>query len=222
MSHSESKPLIKHQIYLVRHGDIEVDSGICYGQLDCAVSDSFAHDSLRLNRYFTAELATVTNSAFKPSLIISSPLIRCTQLADNLKQHFNHHPHLIINDAFKEINFGLWEGKSWEEIGHQSIEDWSHDLLDYTFPNGESAREFDHRVTTSWTHLMEELDNKAESQTVIIISHAGVIRSILSCFLHIPLTHSLSLTIDKMSVTCLNVVAQQNNLSRCLYINRVI
>jgi len=54
---------------------------------------------------------------------------------------------------------------------------------------------------------------------VIIICHAGVIRSILSIFLQIPLQHSLTLQIDKMSVSSLMLFPNQSALSRCSAIN---
>lgn len=245
---TNNKPLITHHIYLVRHGDVDVASDICYGQLDCAVTQSFNADLLTLTDYFKAKLATDSetgklknNLTHQNPLIISSPLTRCLALAEgllsNLNQKVSKHLQidieqgkkvqvnealLQVNKDFQEINFGQWEGLTWQAIGQQPIEEWSNSLLDYTFPNGESAREFDRRVIQAWDKLQHQLSELQQSKTVIIICHAGVVRSILSAFLHIPLQHSLSLKIDRMSVSCLDVIPAQTSLSRCVGINHAL
>lgn len=219
------KQTVKHHIYLVRHGDVEVESGICYGQLDCAVSNSFNTDLLKLVEYFTSKLFIQVddNEKVGSPLIISSPLTRCFKLAEGLKFHLQHLAQLPvklqINDAFKEIDFGLWEGDSWQNIGQAQIEEWNNNLTDFTFPKGESARSFDQRIINAWNVLLHQLAQEQTTQTVIVICHAGVIRSILCDFLQIPLQHSLSLNIDKMSISSLKLVPTQIELSRCTGIN---
>ena len=244
-----NKPLTKHKIYLVRHGDVNVPSDMCYGQLDCAVTDSFDDDLLKLTRYVDTNVMSQLKVDETP-LIISSPLTRCLALAEGLKlnllstlnsgvsersqEDVANTIELQINEAFQEINFGDWEGLTWQDIGTQAIQNWSDNLLDYTFKNGESAREFDQRVIQAWDELQIQLSqlNQVNNLTqanqeqhpkpVIIICHAGVIRSILSAFLHIPLQHSLSLKIDKMSVSSIDLVPAQIELSRCAGINHLL
>ena len=216
---------VKHSIYLIRHGDVDVKPGICYGQLDCDVSTSFENDLLKLAEYFTSKLSVKTDADEKVEtpFIITSPLMRCVKLAKGLKTYLDNSAQkqtkLQINDAFKEIDFGQWEGKSWQNIGQTQIQNWNNNLLDFTFPNGESARRFDLRIIDAWNVLQDQLAEQQTAQTVIIICHAGVIRSILCDFLQIPLQHSLSLNIDKMSLSCLNLVSTQAELSRCTGVN---
>lgn len=232
----------KYNIYLVRHGDVDIKPGTCYGQLDCAVSHSFDDDLLKLAEYFKSTLSIQVNGAevIEAPFIISSPLTRCLKLAQGLKEYLESPQSvakLQVNDAFKEIDFGLWEGESWQNIGQVQIEDWNNNLLDFTFPKGESARRFDLRIVNAWNVLLEKLASQQTNQqqnqkktsqlsiqqqipqTIILIGHAGVIRSILCDFLQIPLQHSLSLNIDKMSISCLNIVPTQIELSRCTGVN---
>jgi len=209
---------IAHNIYLVRHSAVNLASDICYGQLDCELTESYAQDIKSLVDYFQSK-----PSATEHMQIISSPLIRCLDLARGLQQHLQ--PTFIpleMENAFQEINFGDWEGKTWQSIGKQAIEDWSADLLDYQFINGESARQFDQRVITAWIQLNEALCLAKQTQNIVLITHAGVIRSILSHFLKIPLDHALTLKIDKLSVSTLRVVPQQNQLSQCTAINHIL
>ena len=251
---TSSATIINHRIFLVRHGDVDLPSGVCYGQLDCAVTSSFSKDVQKLIDYFQTHCLFPEQQQYPQELpyqqeldspiIITSPLKRCAQLAEGLQAYFNNNysgskdavskdavskassPKNIpskspvqINHAFKEINFGQWEGLSWQSIGQEKIEEWNNDLLNFTFPDGESASGFDQRVVNAWQVLQQQLAQQTKTQQIIIICHAGVIRSILSDFLQIPLQHSLTLQIDKMSVSSLKLFPNQSALSRCTGIN---
>ena len=241
---------LKHTIYLLRHGDVNVDTDICYGQLDCELTASFDADLNRASEYFKDKLLNNTTE------IITSPLIRCSMLAkglatalsssaeqtknshhcenthiqQNAHTHENAHTQentyktvlLTKQPAFQEINFGEWEGQAWEQIGQQNIEAWSQDLLDYTFPSGESARQFHKRVVQQWQTLSEQLAQSEEVKSVIIVCHAGVVRSVLADFLQMPLAHALTLQIDKLSVSTIKLVPTQPALSRCVGMNHKI
>lgn len=254
------KKMLNHSIYLVRHGEVNIDPSICYGQLNCNLTASFDSDLHRLSEYFKDSLfghaalnkqelndgQVLHNNAHeltRPVSILSSPLTRCLSLAQGLQENLNRHLqqttsgfnsqapsqptnhsaiNLAVKDDFQEINFGDWEGVTWSDIGQDEIEAWSDNLLDYVFPAGESARQFHQRVINQWQLLNEQLADADQSQTVIIICHAGVIRSLLSYFLQVPLAHALTLQIDKMSVSTINLMPNQSSLSRCTGMNQKI
>lgn len=213
-----------HHIYFIRHSAVNINSNICYGQLDCDVKDSFENDLNDLHAHLTQLLSVALNNAEESQspYIISSPLKRCVKLAEGLQQCLPIKKELQINDAFKEINFGLWEGCDWLDIGQDALDLWSQHLLDFNFPEGESARTFHLRVIKAWQKIMATLLLADTPQTLLIITHSGVIRSILADFLHIPMQHSLSLTIDPLSISCIALSPQQKLLSRCLGINQKI
>jgi alpha-ribazole phosphatase len=247
MQNNDAKQItlpLKHTIYLLRHGDVNVEANICYGQLDCELTASFDADLNRSSEFFKDKLVNNTTE------IMTSPLSRCSILAKGLatalsasaeqtknshhckNTHIQQNAHaqqntdktvtLTEQPAFQEINFGEWEGQSWDKIGQQNIEAWSQNLLDYTFPSGESARQFHQRVVQQWQTLCEQLAQSEETKTVIIICHAGVVRSILADFLQIPLAHALTLQIDKLSVSTIKLVPTQPALSRCISMNHKI
>ncbi|TEW55577.1 hypothetical protein E2R68_04095 [Psychromonas sp. RZ22] len=221
MSESMNSLPTTHQLYLIRHGDVDLHPDICYGQLDCTIHGSFTKDISKLSHYIDKQILP-SLSNFDTPLIISSPLIRCQQLAQGLQAHLkqqNQKVQLQAIEAFKEINFGQWEGLSWQEIGQDQIECWQEQVFDYVFPEGESAADFHQRVNTAWQQLLTTLNQHKKPQTIILVLHAGVIRSILTEFLHMPLQHSLSLKVDKMSVSHLAIVPSQLALSRCMSIN---
>jgi len=209
---------ITHHIHFVRHGDVAVNTDICYGQLDCDVADSFQQELVKLN-HFIHQKDWFSEKQIQQATIISSPLRRCLRLAKGLEASLNMDFELKTEAGFKEINFGDWEGLSWETIGRNNIEKWNDNLLEYRFPHGESASEFDQRVITAWQQLLQTLNQSTKSKVIIVVTHAGVIRSILSHFLHIPLAQSLSLNIDKLSISSIRYLPEHPSLSRCLGVN---
>ncbi|MDA7746108.1 histidine phosphatase family protein [Psychromonas sp.] len=215
--------MLNHHIYLLRHGDVDLAPDVCYGQLDCNVADSFDDELLKVKRYLVDNVLPSGDCQIETMPeFITSPLKRCYQLADGLTSQLNGKSNLQTYDAFKEINFGSWEGINWVEIGKNKIDDWNENFIDFMFPEGESAGIFHERVMNGWHELLDDLAKQKQQQTFIIVTHAGVIRSILSDFLHIPLSHSLSLEINKLSISCLRINSHQNDLSRCVYINHTI
>ena len=89
------------KIYLLRHTRVDVPSGICYGQTDVSLAETFEN-----------ELAIIKNTLLYVTFekVYSSPLRRCMRLAKEFSDE-------IISDArLMELNFGDWENKSWEEI----------------------------------------------------------------------------------------------------------
>ena len=68
----------------------------------------------------------------------ASPLARARLLAEKLGT-----PRL--DNRLKEIHFGDWEGRSFDDIG-SAIDDWAADPLGFRAPGGESPREMAVRV----------------------------------------------------------------------------
>lgn len=109
-------------------------------------------------------------------IIFSSPMKRCVQTAARL---FPSHTPVIIPE-FKEINFGDWEGKTYNELkDDQLYRDWIDDPKKITPANGESFVDFEQRVTAGWKEVLEYSHEKSYSK-VAVVTHGGVIRQILS------------------------------------------
>lgn len=89
---------------------------------------------------------------------------------------------LHVRRALREINFGRWEGLSWREIEQRDeayARRWVAEYPHLTAPDGESFGDFERRV-------MEEvkfLSSEAEESRIAVVTHAGVIRTVL-CVLH--------------------------------------
>lgn len=178
----------KVTIHFIRHTQPLIPSGICYGQLDCDVGADYASQSARLTRYFNDK---------QTDAIYSSPLLRCARLAQELA---NAHVanNVIYNNDFKEIDFGDWEGKSWDCIPRTKIEEWNENRLHFQFPNGETPNSFNIRVMRAWFKLIESVK---KDEQIILVTHAGVIRSILCFYLNKAFQNTYDLSVNYASIS---------------------
>lgn len=165
-------------ITLIRHTTPKIAPGICYGQLDMDVAESFA-----------AEAATVSNWLHPIELVISSPLLRTRRLAEHLAAEYNCD--LRDNERLMEMSFGDWEGRAWNDIARSEIDAWSADILHYTPPNGESAQQMMRRVQG----MMQDLALLPQ-QHIAVVAHGGSIRAVLALLASIPLSHTLNWQIE--------------------------
>lgn len=165
-------------LYLIRHTAPKTARGICYGQLDVPVAESFAMDAAQV-------------CAWLPPVdcIITSPLQRCRALADHLALHQGCP---VRTDArLQEMHFGDWEGRTWDDIPRNEIDAWAADTLLYAPPNGESAQQMMRRVA-SFLHDIAHLPQ----QHIAIVAHGGSIRAMLATVANIVLADTLAWQIE--------------------------
>ncbi|MBY8981828.1 MAG: alpha-ribazole phosphatase [Candidatus Lokiarchaeota archaeon] len=164
-------------IYLIRHTKVELENNTCYGQSDVELSNCFEDEVTKLKKKvnFSSEM-----------IFFTSPLKRCLLLAKNLTKKPP-----IIDNRLLELNFGDWELKKWDSINQSELDNWSGNVINYICPNGESYLDLYNRSKEFFNDLIKE-----NHKEVSIITHAGVIRSILSYILRIPLQCSFIIEID--------------------------
>lgn len=145
-------------LILVRHTRPDAVPGLCYGQTDLDVADTFAD-----------EAAVVLSALPKVRRVVSSPLRRCRALAQRIADAAGLP--LDIDERLKEIDFGAWEGRPWAEVPKQEIDAWAEDFL-YARPHGgESVAMLRSRVGAALS------DWSARNEPIVIVTHAGVIRA---------------------------------------------
>ena len=135
--------------------------------------------------------------------IYSSPLSRAFESAKELALYKNIQ--LQINDSFKEMNFGSFEGMSFKEI-ETSHEDEYKKLIkegfEYRFPKGENMIDFHERISTA----LDEIIKNHKDCTVLIATHAGVIRSCISHLIGKNHNYHWNFKIDNCSISIVEVV----------------
>ena len=106
----------------------------------------------------------------------------------------------IVQDTdLCEIDFGRWEGMSFNEITHNDpdlVDQWALGNLDFSFPEGESLATFRNRVRRVGQRLRERPED-----TIIVVTHGGVIRFLLCYFLDLDHRLHLMFEISHGSIT---------------------
>lgn len=130
--------------------------------------------------------------------IISSPLIRCQEFALQLSQ--DRAVPLYLDAAWQEIDFGDWENKTAEQINLQdplTLARYYGDPHSHAPPNGEPHSDFNLRIANAWQDLLTQYTG----QQLLVITHAGVIRSLFSLLLEISFKNSLHIEIGHASLS---------------------
>ncbi|WP_335439182.1 histidine phosphatase family protein [Neobacillus drentensis] len=122
-----------------------------------------------------SKIIFVTNSYQR---YFSSDLQRCIDTAEILFP--NSSPYLL--KELREMNFGKWEGKTYEDLKENSLyRQWLEDPVLHCPPDGESFDEFTKRVDAGWARMIGEILDSS-LQNAAVITHGGVIRYLLSKF----------------------------------------
>jgi alpha-ribazole phosphatase len=160
-------------IYLIRHTTPAIAKGICYGQSDLDVTDSFEQEVASTRQWLPENVQSVH----------SSPLQRCTKLAKALfPQHeIQLHPDLM------ELNCGDWEMQLWDQIPKPEIQPWLDDFVNVQVPNGESYTQMHERVMNCFHSIAQQ------KGPAVIVAHGGVLRSILAHITQTPLKESFDI-----------------------------
>ncbi|WP_321289494.1 alpha-ribazole phosphatase family protein [uncultured Sunxiuqinia sp.] len=154
------------KLYCIRHTKVDVPPGICYGQSDVGLAESYPTEQI-------AVLQQIPSVIF--DRVYSSPLSRCRMLADDLFPEYE----ITCDDRLKELNFGNWELHQWEEISQtDEAKAWFDDFVHVRCPRGEAFIEQIERAESFIIDLLEQPHDH-----VLLVTHGGILRS-LDCLLN--------------------------------------
>lgn len=154
------------ELYIIRHTQVDVEVGICYGQTDLNLANTYIEDLDLVKPRLPSEF----------DRIISSPLKRCTFIAEEFKGGYT------TDNRLQEMNFGDWEMKKWSAIGESTLKEWAADLEHHTPPFGENLGLVYNRVQS----FLDELRTQ-HHQKVLLVTHAGIIRCMWAYILQTPM-----------------------------------
>ncbi len=154
------------KLWLLRHAQPLVDSGVCYGALDVAADGA-------------ATLAAAQQAAQELPAGLTvwySPLQRCERLAHIL---CGLRPDLAMRPEprLREMDFGCWEGVRWADIPRTALEAWTADFAHHAFGGVESTQAVMQRVGEALTDFRATLNRAGQTQG-LWIGHAGVVRCV--------------------------------------------
>ncbi len=161
-------------MYFVRHPRPAVPPGVCYGSTDLGLAEDASAVAARLLPMLPPHLP-----------LFASPLGRCRALAERL----HHAP--IYDERLREMSFGDWELRPWSELPRSELDAWATSPLDYVPPGGEPVSALKSRVAAFVA------DRRAAGDTsIIVVSHAGVLKVLAAELAGLPLEVWSTLTLD--------------------------
>lgn len=188
-----SLPQDVQRIWLARHGQTAWnEQGRFCGHTDVPLSTL----GRRQARTLASQLQQMPIAA-----IYSSDLSRARETAKIIAK--KRQIEIISSSAWREINFGAWEGLMYAEIA-ASFNDQlgfftnpEHDAP----PQGETLTEVLQRVIPA----LKEILHHKHDEAIVLVSHGGVIRGMLCSLLGMPLRNQWQLRIDTGSLSAIDV-----------------
>jgi len=148
-------------LYLWRHPKPNAAKYRCIGQTDLTVNR-------RKIKRLANKIAQFVRQHHLPKVIWVSPLQRSRLVGECLAARgFVCH----IDPRLMEIDFGDWDGKTWDNIDKAQIDAWCADFANFAPDHGESLTEFFARIK-DW---LASFDEKSPEKTLpkLIVGHSG-------------------------------------------------
>ncbi|CEP68675.1 Alpha-ribazole phosphatase, CobC [Moorella glycerini] len=178
------------RVYLVRHGETEWNnSGRYQGHSDVDLSSKG-----RLQ----AELLRERFRHISLDGVYSSDLSRARETAVTIAA-----PHgLEVNTVtgLREINFGTWEGLTYQEIVASfpcEWEAWRRDPANKIVPGGESFRQVKERVWEAFNGIVRQ----EMGRSILLVAHGGSLRTLICAILGLDLTAVWRFRLDNTGVS---------------------
>lgn len=180
------------KVYLVRHGQSLANTlGLFSGVTDSPLTD------------FGRQQARSVGHVLKDEnfdAIYTSPLSRAFDTAALINGY--HNLYLQKIEGLTEMNFGIFEGLSYEAIQLKYpilTEKWQMESSNFKFPQGESLTEFYERIVAVYKTII----NQSKGDKILIVAHAGVIRSILANQISESFSHYWKYKVDNCKISIL-------------------
>lgn len=167
-------------ILLVRHTRVDVPPGTIYGNSDVALAGSFETEA----EVVSGKLAGLLENFSGSVTIHSSPLSRCTRLAEHIQGALSTPRNAMlrlqrpvnIDARLREMNFGDWENQTWSGISERGGKTWGDNWETQATPNGESFPQLYERARAFHEALTLRMTARKAPSVEIVVTHSGVIR----------------------------------------------
>lgn len=189
-------------IYIVRHCRPQGRNGFhtCIGRKDIPLSVTGIEQANQLMNYFLN---------LNLNRIYSSPLKRAKETAEIIA---GKKIDIVVKDNFSELDMGKWDGLSFDEIKRKYPEEYEErgkDLENYIVEGGESMAMCGKRAMAG---LYEAIDRSEGN--ILIVTHAGVIRTIISSLLCMDMKKTFDYHIGYGNISLLTFNGKILNLNK--------
>ena len=196
------------KIYLIRHGQSEWNVlNKIQGQVNTELTGLGRRQGQAIGQ-------RLVNSNI--NIIYSSDLNRALDTAEIIAKRINKP--LIISEALREINFGVWEGLTGIDLKKEYKEEeeiWRNSPEKLKLQGAESLEALSER-TMKWVNSILE-ENKGKN--IVIVSHSATLKIILLGLLDISLTHYKNFAFSNVGLSIIelrnynNVLTKLNDIS---------
>lgn len=189
------------RIYLVRHGETTWNALLKFqGHADVALTERGREQaralSKRLEKHkLTAFYASDLDRAVETAKILANP----------------HGLQVSTVPALREINFGLWEGLTINEIKEKHgevLQQWWAGPLKTRVPGGETLAEVVERTKKA----VKEIVERHAGEHVVVVCHGGTIRCLVGWVLGMDLNQYWRLRQDNVSLNIIDFPAWEKGI----------
>jgi len=201
------------RLILTRHGETSWNAKRRYqGQTDVPLSDVGRRQAAALSRRLAlreihAIYVSDLQRAFETAQIIAEP----------------HGLSPVVAPCLREISFGDWEGLTYDEVQARDPENlaaWLSTPVDVAPAHGETMSQVAERVKP----LLDTLVRDHQGQTVLWVTHGGLLRILLCLLLELPLRSHWKLRMDNTALSELEIYdngAILNYMNDCHHLDHI-
>lgn len=178
------------KLLLVRHGETALNSSQRYwGKTDVELGKRGIQqaESLR-DRLASEKIHFAYSSQLKRSILTAETVVS------------SHNLDVVTSPFLNEIDFGDLEGLDFGEISDKYpgvVNSWTQRDPELRYPRGESLFQMEARVGEFRNMLLKYVEN----ETVLIVAHSGVLRTMICQLLGLDVNYRWSLQVDLASLS---------------------
>jgi broad specificity phosphatase PhoE len=187
--HKRQQPACR--LVLVRHATAEGD-GRFQGQADVPLSPAGRRQLPTLCRKL---------SRYKITVAYASDLCRARLTAAFAARRLG--VRLEVRPGLREMHFGKWQGLSWEQVLEQSPQSarrWAKQFPQGRVPGGERFAQFKARIRRE----LRAIAAANPARSVLVVTHAGVIRVALASALAMPDRNLFRFAVDPCGLSVID------------------
>jgi len=182
-------------ICLLRHGETayNADGNKYCGRTDIPLTEKGMAQANRMK-------ALLKDYSFDQ--VFSSPLIRARTTAEIAAGNKDL---VQTDDRLIEVDFGQWEGKSSEEFRREDPDSWNNWLSDPAAFRAGNTGENASQVLERLNGFYQELMDKYDGQTILVVGHNGVNRLFMASQLEMPLRNYRKIVQENSALTLITL-----------------
>lgn len=163
-------------LIFIRHGQTDLNYKRAYqGRINTSINQNGIKHAKELKNKL---------KKFNIDKVYTSPLKRAKETLNIVLEDKNID--FVMEDRrIEEIDFGVWDTIQYEKVNINYKKEYKEFLNDYenfTFPKGESFKDFYNRCSD----FLDDIIDPNSNETVLVVTHGGVIRAFLCYILKLP------------------------------------